>query len=88
MALAGAARRAAVIVNALGHRPEARAIWRKKQTDTDVVWERLGFIPFALDRARPASGPIPDIGDVERLVRDEPKLWSGRVDWSGPRKTA
>jgi hypothetical protein len=25
-----------------------------------------------------ASGPLPDIGDVERPVREAPKLWSGR----------
>lgn len=46
VALVGSARRAAIVVNALDHRPEGRAVWLKKQTDKLVG---LGFSVVELD---------------------------------------
>jgi dipeptidase E len=46
VALAGSARRAAIIVNALDNRPDGRAVWLKKQTDKLVG---LGFSVVELD---------------------------------------
>ena len=46
VALAGAARRAAIIVNALDNRPEGRAHWLKEQTNKLVS---LGFSVVELD---------------------------------------
>jgi dipeptidase E len=46
LALAGFKRRAAVIVNALDHRPEGRAIWLKDQA---AKLSELGFEPTELD---------------------------------------
>jgi dipeptidase E len=44
--LTGPGRRAAIIVNALDHRPEARAIWLREQTDKLI---KLGFVVAELD---------------------------------------
>src|SRR4051812_34643410 len=46
VALAGSARRAAIIVNALDNRPDRRAVWLKKQTEKLVD---LGFSVTELD---------------------------------------
>jgi dipeptidase E len=46
VALAGSARRAAIILNALDHRPEARTVWLKEQTDKLAS---LGFSVVELD---------------------------------------
>jgi dipeptidase E len=46
VALAGSAKRAAIIVNALDHRPEHRSGWLKDQTDKLAA---LGFSVFELD---------------------------------------
>lgn len=54
VALAGAARRAAIIVNALDHRPEARATWLRKQTDKLVDF---GFSVTELDLRRYFGAP-------------------------------
>jgi dipeptidase E len=49
VALSGAAKRAAIIVNALDHRPERRSGWLKDQTDK---LGGLGFSVFELDLRR------------------------------------
>ena len=46
VALTGSARRAAIIVNALDHRPERRAVWLREQTHKLVG---LGFSVVELD---------------------------------------
>lgn len=46
VALTGGARRCAIIVNALDHRPDARAAWLKKQTDSLT---ELGYEVSELD---------------------------------------
>ena len=46
VALTGKARRCALIVNALDHRPEARAVWLKKQTESLTD---LGYAVSELD---------------------------------------
>ncbi len=66
MALTGAAKRAAIILNALDHRPESRSVWLKNQTDKLAG---LGLTAFELDLRRyfdaaPALGALLDQVDV------------------------
>lgn len=49
VALAGSGRRAAIIVNALDHRPQARTLWLERQTGKLIA---LGFIVVELDLRR------------------------------------
>ena len=68
MALAGSARRAAIIVNALDHRPGGRTIWLKEQTDKLVG---LGFSVVELD-LRSYFG-TPD--KLKRFLSDIDLVW-------------
>jgi dipeptidase E len=68
VALAGPAGRAAIIVNALDNRPEARALWLKNQTDKLAA---LGFSAVELDLRR-YFGPS---GDLKGFLRDIDVVW-------------
>jgi dipeptidase E len=68
VALAGSARRAAIIVNALDHRPEGRTVWLKQQTDKLVG---LGFSVVELD-LRCYFGAS---DKLKRFLRDIDLVW-------------
>ncbi|HTC02689.1 MAG TPA: Type 1 glutamine amidotransferase-like domain-containing protein [Xanthobacteraceae bacterium] len=68
VALAGPARRAAIIVNALDHRPEGRTVWLKEQTDKLVG---LGFSVVELD-LRSYFGAS---DKLKRFLRDIDLVW-------------
>lgn len=68
LALAGPARRAAIIVNALDHRPEARSMWLKKQTDKLVD---LGFSVTELDLRRYFGAP----GGLQGFLDEIDLVW-------------
>jgi dipeptidase E len=68
VALAGSARRAAIIVNALDHRPEGRAIWLKQQTDKLVG---LGFSVVELDLRSYFGAP----DGLKRFLSDIDLVW-------------
>jgi dipeptidase E len=64
VALAGSAKRAAIIVNALDHRPEHRSGWLKDQTDKLAA---LGFSVFELD-LRQYFGAVATLGALLQQV--------------------
>jgi hypothetical protein len=66
VALAGSARRAAIIVNALDNHPAGRAVWLKEQTDKLVG---LGFSVVELDLRSFFGAP-----DKEIPERNRPRL--------------
>jgi dipeptidase E len=68
VALAGSARRAAIIVNALDHRPEGRAVWLKEQTDKLAG---LGFSVVELDLRSYFGAP----DRLKRFLSDIGLVW-------------
>lgn len=68
VALAGPARRAAIILNALDHRPQARADWLHRQTGKLV---ELGFAVVELDLRRHFGAP----DGLQRVLGEVDLVW-------------
>lgn len=68
VALAGSARRAAIVVNALDHRPQARTGWLERQTSKLVD---LGFSVVELDLRNYFGSTAP----LQRALRDVDLVW-------------